>query len=110
MYESPINLVFQNIETQMVQEEEQMILEAIRKYDVIVDKEELIKAIKYDRNQYSKGYKDGVNDVLDKIRAEIKEWYWESDKQALAKDPCVIDAMVDLFIRTIDKYKAELDK
>lgn len=43
--------------------------------------------------------------VLDKIRAEIKEWYWQADKQALAKDPCVVDAMIDLFIRTIDKYK-----
>lgn len=45
--------------------------------------------------------------VLDKMRAEIKKWYWQADKQALAKDPCVVDAMVDLFIRTIDKYKAE---
>lgn len=44
-------------------------------------------------------------DVLDKIRAEIKEWYWQVDKQALSKDPCVVDAMIDLFIRTIDKYK-----
>lgn len=48
-----------------------------------------------------------TKDVLDKIRAEIKEWYWQADKQALAKDPCVVDAMIDLFIRTIDKHKAE---
>jgi hypothetical protein len=47
--------------------------------------------------------------VLDKVRAEIKEWYWKADKQALAKDPCVVDAMIDLFIRTIDKYKAEAE-
>lgn len=46
-------------------------------------------------------------EVLDKIIAEIKEWYWQADKQELAKDPCVVDAMIDLFIRTIDKYKAE---
>ena len=45
--------------------------------------------------------------VLDKIKAEIKEWYWQADKQALAEDPCVVDAMIDLFIRTINKYKAE---
>ena len=45
--------------------------------------------------------------VLDKIRAEIEGWYWQADKQALAKDACVVDAMIDLFIRTIDKYKAE---
>lgn len=47
--------------------------------------------------------------VLDKIKAEIKEWYWQADKQALAEDPCVVDAMVDLFIRTIDKYKKEME-
>ena len=47
------------------------------------------------------------NSVLDKIKAEIKEWYWQADKQALAKDPCVVDAMIDLFIRTIDKYMAD---
>lgn len=43
--------------------------------------------------------------VLDKIKAEIKEWYWQADKQALAEDPCVVDAMIDLFIRTINKYE-----
>lgn len=48
--------------------------------------------------------------ILDKIRAEIKDWYWQADKQALAKDPCVVDAMVDLFIRTIDKYEAESEE
>lgn len=55
------------------------------------------KAKKYDR----------LVGALDKIKAEIKKWYWQADKQALAKDPCVVDAMIDLFIRTIDKYKAE---
>ena len=45
--------------------------------------------------------------ILDKIRAEIRKWYWQADKQAIAKDPCVVDAMIDLFIRTIDKYKTE---
>lgn len=49
-------------------------------------------------------------DVLDKIKAEINEWYWQADKQALAKDSCVVDAMVDLFIRTIDKYKTESEE
>jgi len=47
--------------------------------------------------------------IIGKIRAEIKEWYWKADKQALAKDPCVVDAMIDLFIRTIDKYKYKIE-
>lgn len=36
---------------------------------------------------------------------EIKEWYWNSDKQSIAKDPCAVDAMVDLFIRTIKECR-----
>ena len=48
---------------------------------------------------------------LDDVKAEIKGWYWQADKQALAKDPCVVDAMVDLFIRTIDSIgKAESEE
>lgn len=43
--------------------------------------------------------------ILGKIKAEIKGWYWQADKQALAEDPCVVDAMIDLFIRTINKYE-----
>ena len=30
---------------------------------LIVDKEELLKALKYDRDQYNEGYKDGVNEA-----------------------------------------------
>ena len=48
--------------------------------------------------------------VLEDIKAEIKEWYWQADKQAIAKDPCVVDAMVDLFIRTINKHMESEDK
>jgi len=47
------------------------------------------------------------NVVLDKIKKDVKEWYWQADKQKLAEDPCVVDAMIDLFIRTINKYNPE---
>ena len=74
---------------------------------VIIDiPENLYEAINNDKYGVHEGR---VYDIirngtpLDDIKAEIKEWYWQVDKQALAKDPCVVDAMVDLFIRTIDK-------
>ena len=51
-----------------------------------------------------------IDAVLDRIKAEIKEWYWQIDKQTLTDDPCVVDAMIDLFIRTIDKYKADKEE
>ena len=48
--------------------------------------------------------------VLEDIKADIRQWYWDADKQAIAKDPCVVDAMVDLFIRTINKHMESEDK
>ena len=51
MYESPVNLIFQDIERQIVQKQEQTIINGIRGCGVAVNKEELIKAINYDRNQ-----------------------------------------------------------
>lgn len=63
----------QDIESQIVQESDQIISDSVKLCGIDVDKNELIKALKYDRNQYSKGYKDGVNDVLDNIRAEIEQ-------------------------------------
>lgn len=98
MYESPVNLIYHDIETQIIQQQEQTILNAISGCDIVVDKEELIKAINYDRNQYSKGYKDGVNDVLDKIRIEIEHMI-PCGKEALSMKLGVLDI--------IDKYKAE---
>jgi hypothetical protein len=44
-------------------------------------------------------------EAWEKCIKEIKEWYWNADKQAIAKDPCVVDAMVDLFIRTIKECR-----
>ena len=72
MYESPIKMIVDNIQTQMIQQEEEQLLVQVQKslgFDI--DKNELLKVLKYDRDQYEKGYKDGKNDVLNKIRTEI---------------------------------------
>lgn len=37
--------------------------------------------------------------------AEIRKWYFNADIQKAKDDPCVIDAMIDLFIRTIRAQK-----
>lgn len=54
MYKSPIEIIYGEMETQM----EGMILKAVQKVGVDVDKEELICALRYDRGQYDKGYQD----------------------------------------------------
>lgn len=73
MYKNPINLIYKDYQTQMKVDVDKLILEAVQEVGVAVDKDELIKAINYDRQQYEKGYADGKKEVLDKIRAEIEE-------------------------------------
>lgn len=86
MYESPIEKIYGEIKTQMIQEDENMIMKAVRNVNINVDKDELIKALNYDRNQYAKGYEDGKNDVLDKIKEIVNKWItygvdWETVKE-----------------------------
>ena len=63
MYKSPINLISQwvdeQIKEQNKQEENAIVAEITRKIGVDVDKDELIRALNYDRHQYEKGYADG---------------------------------------------------
>lgn len=55
MYESPITLISGDILSKLEDE----IYTTIRKVGIDVNKDELIKALKYDREQYKKGYADG---------------------------------------------------
>ena len=109
MYKSPIEKICSELQTQMAQEDENMVMKAIRKVEVNVDKEELIKALRYDRNQYTKGYEEGkndvLNDVLDKIRAEIEEQVLESLSDD--GDDWFTAEKVNECLEIIDKYKAE---
>ena len=55
-WESPVNIIEKEWETKI----EGDIIKAIKSYNIDVDKEELIKALNYDRNQYKAGYKDAL--------------------------------------------------
>ena len=66
MYQSPIE-IFTRIVAQKINENvDGMILNAVIDAGIHVDRDELIKALAYDRNQYEKGYADG--------KAEAAEW------------------------------------
>lgn len=56
MYQSPIEIITKQMRTQF----EDNVFKAIQDYGIVVDKEELIKALQYDRNQYEKGFADGM--------------------------------------------------
>ena len=105
LYKSPIEKIYGELQTQIVQEDEKLVMKAIREVGVNVDKDELIKALQYDRNQYTKGYEDGKNDVLDKIRAEIQAIIGEHNLDDYDFCSGLIVAR-----KIIDKYKVESEK
>ena len=60
MYKSPIEVYVNDMLNQIRQREEnQIVAEVSQAVGLNVEKEELIKALNYDRNQYYKGYEDG---------------------------------------------------
>lgn len=78
MYEYPIKFNFGDIQMQIVKQQENEAYMAIQKCGVDVDKEELIRALKYDREQYEKGYEDAVRQVKEDIIKKLmtqREWY-----------------------------------
>ena len=59
-YQSPIEIV----QTQMRSQIEGEIYKAVMNVGVNVDKDELIKALEYDRGQYQKGYNDRDSELV----------------------------------------------
>ena len=59
MYKSPIEIVQGELHTYVENE----VMKAVRKVGVNVDKEELIKALAYDRGQFGEGHKQGMEDA-----------------------------------------------
>ena len=69
MYESPIEMFsvtdyVDKISKQIDEQTGDIVWSAVTKVGVNVNKEELIRALKYDRGQYEEGYIDGKRDAI----------------------------------------------
>ena len=67
LFTTPIEMISNDCEAQS----EKFVYEAIQKIGVNIDKDELIKALRYDRQQYEAGYAAGKASVL-------QHGHWES--------------------------------
>ena len=59
-YQSPIEVFQTQMQSQIVDE----IYKAVMKVGVNVDRNELLKALQYDRDQYQKGYTDRDSEIV----------------------------------------------
>ena len=79
-YESPIQAFIGEMRIEHERTLESETIKAVRAIDVTVDKEELIKALQYDRRQYEEGFHRGYSagydrkafDLAEEIFAEIE--------------------------------------
>ena len=121
-YKSPIEITTDLVNNFNLQIEDG-VFKAIANYDIKVDKEELLKALAYDRDQYKKGYEDAmadaipikwINEWIDSIKDKdrYKNKYVEIPEEVkvvVYRDnqvipiPCVSDMLDDWRIENYDK-------
>ena len=76
MYNSPIEMIIGNMRMQ----QEGEIFRAVQNIGVNVDKDELLKALQYDRGQYEKGYEDGIKNGIKEFAENFK---LKADKESV---------------------------
>lgn len=58
-WQSPIHMMQEEIAQKVANDLDNQVYQATMKVGIKVDKDELVKALEYDRNQYQRGYMDG---------------------------------------------------
>ena len=69
MYKSPIEVYQSEMESFLEGE----ILKAVQKVGVMVEKEELLRALQYDREQYYRGYNAAVDEFAERLISHLEE-------------------------------------
>lgn len=77
MWKSPITIMQTEMQTQLEGE----VLKAVMKLGVMVDKEELLRALQYDREQYYRGYNDAVDEFTERLFMHLEELNCEAWKK-----------------------------
>lgn len=76
MYKSPIEIIWNDIVSDAVGKADEYLIRCVRQAGVNVDRDELVKALKYDRGQYEKGWNDREAEIVrckDCIRFEDED-------------------------------------
>ena len=72
MYESPIEMVFSDLVSDSVKKADEYIVACVQQVGAKVDKNELVKAMEFDRGQYEKGWNDRDSQI---VRCNDCRWY-----------------------------------
>lgn len=86
-YESPIRMIVGEMETKM----EADTMSVIQHYGIDVNKEELIKALNYNREQYVKGYQNGYAKGMEVAQSIIDKFVGYLDEDMIYRIKLAID-------------------
>ena len=107
MYECPVKFNFSDIKMQTVKQQENEVYMTVQKCGVDIDKEELIRALQYDREQYEKGYEDAVRqvkeDIIEKLRTE-QRWYLGLYDEFLDGEDYRSSLLLEKIMNIIEEY------
>ena len=69
MYQSPIEILTNSfIKEQAERLDNEILYRATMETGIDIDRDELVKALQYDRNQYEKGYLDGIRAFAERLK------------------------------------------
>lgn len=80
MYESPIQMISEDIIKDIVEKQNGYLIEIVHRLGFDVNEEEIKRALAYDRNQWERGYADGKMDGYhlrdtEIVRCKDCKWY-----------------------------------
>ena len=81
MYKSPIEIITGQIKTNY----DNAIYSAVQNVGINIDREELLKALEYDRGQYEDGFREGEKHTMRQIKDLLPEWLYAAIKENLIK-------------------------
>lgn len=85
MYEGPIKVIIDDMCSAIQQKEDNYVMQYVQNIGIDVDKDELEKALRYDRQQYDKGYEDGFKDFKKVIEIVFSNMYPEYKEDELIR-------------------------
>lgn len=111
VYESPISVYMEHIlgdvTKKIHEQQENYVMEAVQNVHIDVDKEELLKALRYDRDQYEKGFEDGKKSVWVDVKERLPEkngsYLVMISEFGLTSFPMVADFANNIRIWTLDE-------
>ena len=108
MYQSPIEIIHDNMRMEIEGE----VYKAVQRVGVNVDKEELTKALQYDRGQYKRGYEDGYAKAIEEFAEKICDVCCEESMTVILEnrvkaDVLTLDGLTEIVWEIAKELKGE---